>query len=701
MKERLKDRYFLIGVFFVFFAAVIVFQLAKLQIVNGKKYYENSRYIALKERKIVAPRGKITDRNMVPIAVNRQGFTVHIVKTDISNNEFNEMVLNLVKIFEKNGDSYNNTLSKYLTFNPITFNGQSEKNIKNWQVSKLGIKETDIMESAEDVFEYLRDKKFKIDEKYTDEEAYKIMTIRYEILLEQWKFDTGNSLCIAKDVSRETIAEVEEKSHMLPGISTDIEPVRQYIDAYYVSHVLGYVRPITEEQYEKWKDEGYSRNDIVGQTGIELEAERYLRGKDGYKMIEVNNNRVLTEGLNGVAAIPGNDIVLTIDMNLQKVATESLERTINEIRQKGGEKNFGDANAGSVVAIDVNTGEILVMANYPSYDPAVYLEGSDNKEAQQTIVALNNDSNSPQLNRAIKGKYAPGSTFKPLVAIAGLEEGVISPTNNVLSCDGPFDVDGKIFRCLEYPVSGHGNLTLTRALETSCNIYFNKLGISTTIDKIEKWAKYFGLGDYTGIDLGGESKGIIASKEYKMETFNDIWRPADTAQAAIGQLYNNFTPLQLANYISTLANGGKRYTPHIIKKVLKYDGSIVMEKEPEYEQVPVSPETIAAVKAGMVAVTTSIDGTAKDAFKDFPFEVAGKTGTAETGREATQSSNALFVCYAPADDPQIAVAVVIEKGVWGSYTAPVARDILIEYFGLNKKTDFDDKVDTEDVVFTR
>ncbi|HHW48985.1 MAG TPA: penicillin-binding protein 2 [Clostridiaceae bacterium] len=701
MKEKLKDRYFLLCVFFIFFTAVIVFQLVKLQIVNGNKYYEDSRYTALKERKVVAPRGKITDRNMVPIAVNRQGFTVHIVKTDISNDEFNEMLLNLVNIFEKNGDSYNNSLSKYLTFNPITFNGQSEKSIRNWQVSKLGIKDTEVMESPREVFEYMKDKKFKIDEKYTDEEAYKIMTIRYEILLDQWRFDTGNSLCIAKDVSRETVAEVEEKGHMLPGISTDIEPVRQYIDAYYVAHVLGYVRPITEEQYEKWKDEGYSRNDIVGQTGIELEAERYLRGKDGHKRIDVNNGVVLSEGLNGVPAIPGYDVVLTIDMNLQKVATESLERTINEIRQKGGNKNFGDANAGSVVAIDVNTGEILVMANYPTYDPAVYLEGPDNKEAQQIIKALNTDSNSPQLNRAIQGKYAPGSTFKPLIAIAGLEEGVISPTNNIINCGGSFDVDGKIFRCLEYPVSGHGNLTLTRALETSCNIYFHKLGISTTIDKIEKWARYFGLGDYTGIDLGGESKGIIASKEYKMATFNDVWRPADTAQSAIGQLYNNYTPLQLANYISTLANGGKRFKPHIIKKVLKHDGSIVIEKEPEYEQIPVKPETIAAVKAGMVAVTTSIDGTAKDVFKDFPFEVAGKTGTAETGREATQSSNALFVCYAPADNPQIAVAVVIEKGVWGSYTAPVARDILAEYFGLNKKTGFDDKVVTDDVIFTR
>lgn len=700
MKEKLKNRYFLLGAFFIFFGAIIILQLVKLQIVNGKKYYEDSRYITLKERKVPAPRGKITDRNGVALATNRQGFSIHIVKPELSSDEFNETILRLVKIFEKNGDQFNKTLSKYLTYDPITFNEQSEKNIQKWQNSKLGVKDAELMKEPVEVFNFLK-KKFKIDDKYTEKEAYSIMLIRYEILLEQWRFDTGNSLYLARDVSRETVAEIEENRHLLQGISTDVEPVRQYINASLAPHVLGYVRPITEEQYESWKDEGYSRNDIVGQLGIELEAERYLRGKDGQKRVELDNSGIPIDDINGVSALPGNDVTLTIDLNLQKVALKSLEENINSIRLRGGNKNFGDANAGSAVAIDINTGEVLVMANYPGYDPAVYLEPSDNKEAQKIIVELNKDSNSPQLNRAIKGKYAPGSTFKPLTAIAGLESGAITHTRNIINDSGVYDVDGKIFACLEYPRSGHGDLNLTRALETSCNIYFYKLGIQTGVDNIAKWARYFGLGEYTGIDLGGESRGIISSKEYKKETFNDIWRPADTAQTAIGQLYNNFTPLQLANYMSTLANGGKRYKPHLIKRVTKYDGSIVIEKEPEFEQVPVKPETLEAVKSGMVAVTSSIDGTAKEAFKDFPFEVAGKTGTAETGRESTQSSNALFVCYAPAENPQIAVAVVVEKGVWGSYVAPIARDILSEYFGLNKQNDFTDKVESESVVFTQ
>lgn len=697
-----KDRYFIVALCFILFGGIIVLQLVNLQIIHGKEYDEASQRRVVKERKVIAARGSILDRNGIPIAVNRQGFTVHIVKTDVDSEKFNEILLRLANILGKNNDTYSRQISKYLTFNPVTFNGRTWDEIKKWQMNEdiLGLKDNEVADEPEAVFRLFRDK-FKIDKKINDEDAYKIITLQYEILLDKWKFDNGGSICIAKNVSPFAVAEIEEKHHLLSGVITDIEPIRRYIDAKPAAHVLGYVRGITAEQYEYLQHEGYSKNDIVGQSGVELAAERYLKGNDGMKKVEVNVSGRLTDELFGKPAVPGNDIVLTLDMNLQKVAMESLERNIKLIREMGGKNNFGDADAGAVVALDVNSGEVLVAGAYPSYDPAIFIAGADDKDAQKAISDLNDPDNklTSEFNRAIAGTYAPGSTFKPLTAIAALEEGVITPQTPIYD-RGVVNIGGKDFFCLEFK-HGHGTLTLKPALETSCNIYFHEIGYRTGVDNISKWAKYFGLGSLTGIDIPGESKGILACREYKENVIKENWWIADTAQAAIGQIYHSFTPVQLASYIATIANGGKRYRPFLIKRVVKFDGSIVNETVPEYEQLPIKPETIDAIKDGMVAVTTSIDGTAQRAFKDFPFEVAGKTGTAETGRESKESSNALFVCYAPAHKPEIAVAVVVEKGVWGSYTAAIARDILEEYFGLNNRNRYDDIVEPCEAVFTR
>jgi penicillin-binding protein 2 len=250
-------------------------------------------------------------------------------------------------------------------------------------------------------------------------------------------------------------------------------------------------------------------------------------------------------------------------------------------------------------------------------------------------------------------------------------------------------------------LGAHGSLKLKRALETSCNIYFHELGCMIGIDNLEKWAKYFGLGEYTGIDIPGEYKGVRAGQESKTRIYNDIWRPADTAQTAIGQFNNAFTPVQMVRYIGALANGGKLYRPHVIKSIVKYDGSIVNETIPEYNVIPVSEYNMQAVREGMISVVHSEEGTASSVFGDFPMEVAGKTGTAETGQEVDESSNALFACYAPADAPEIAIVVVIEKGVWGSYTAPVAKAIIEEYFLLKNSNGSDSDSALYEAVFTR
>lgn len=697
----------MLGICFVMFFFIIIMRLVNLQIVEGEKYNIDSQRRVLKESTITAPRGKILDRYGVPIAVNRQGFTVEIVKTNVDTQQLNEMLYKLAMIFEKNNIGYKDSLTKYLTFAPVTFNGKPIEEIKSWETNKdrLGItKESDIQTTPQGLFKYLREEKFKIDAKYSDEQAYKIMKLRYEILIDNWNFSTGGTVLLATDVGIQVIAEIEERHHEFSGVITDVEPMRQYLDAGDEAHVLGYVRAINATQLESLKDEGYESNDIIGQTGIEKAAERYLRGKDGKKSIEVDISGRLTEQQESVPAIPGSDVVLTLDANIQKVAMESLKRNIEKIRVKGDKNNFGDANAGALVALDVNTGEVLAMASYPSFDPQVYLAGSEDKAAQLTITELNKDVNKPQFNRAIQGIYAPGSTFKPLVAIAALEEGIITPSQRIRD-PGTWTVPagGWTFKCLEFPNVGHGWLDLKKALETSCNIFFHMVGYNTGIDKLDKWAGYFGLGKKTSIDLPNEVAGYMSSKEVKKLLHdNDDWRPADTAQVSIGQFDNAFTPLQIASYISTIANGGKKYKPYIVKRVIKYDGSIVNETKPTFEQVPVKASTIAAVKEGMVAVTQSIDGTAKDYFTDFPYEVAGKTGTAQTaGKLATHSSNALFVAYAPADNPKIAIAVVVERGAWGSNTAPIARDVLDAYFGLKKANTGDVSLKPEEPVFTQ
>ncbi len=690
MKDKLNNRYLILALGFLVFGFIIIFRLFNLQIVEGERYNEDSQKRVLKESDIEAARGKIMDRNGVPVAINRQGFTVQLVKTSIDTAELNAMLLKLSDILNKNSEDHVDSLSKYLTFNPVTFADNTDKQIKSWQknANKLGLDEEDVKTTPAELFKYLRETKFKLDPSYTDEQAYRIMVFRYEILINNWNFVSGGTVSIATDVSMNTISEIEERHSEFPGVITTVEPVREYVNAFNEAHVLGYVRRISQTQYDNLKDEGYDNNDLIGFAGVEKTAERYLRGKNGKMSIEVDTSGRLTRKQESVAAIPGNDVFLTIDTNLQKVAMESLARNIDLIKNKqtvNNSNNFGDANAGAAVVLDVNTGAVLTMASYPSYDPSVYLAGSEDKLAQQTITFLNSqDPNKSQLNRTIQEIYAPGSTFKPLVGISALEKGVITPQRSTYYDPGHTRIGGRDLYCLEYPDRGHGALDLKRALETSCNIYFYLLGYDTGIDTLDYWAGYFGLGKKTGIDLPSEVAGYMSSIDLKKKLRNDIWRPADTAQVSIGQFDNAFTPLQMAGYIATIANGGKRYKPYIIKQVVRYDGSIANVTEPSYTQVPVKQATIDAIKQGMVAVTQSVDGTAYKSFLGLPFQVAGKTGTAQTSRGIERSPNALFVCYAPADKPKIAIAIVIEKGAWGSNVAPIARDIIDEYFGLKK-----------------
>lgn len=702
MKKILKDRFFILGFFVVVGVVIIIFRLFNLQIVEGQQYYEYSQRGVLQERIIKAPRGRILDRNGIPIAVNRMGFSVQIAYVKMSAEERNRMIFNLVQIFEKNNEIYKSLLDDYFLYDTMEFGPKikdSQDKAYSW-AKEIGLKiEKNVDITPQYIFKLLK-QKYELSDEYEDKDAAKVIKVCYDLQIKGYSIRAP--LTLIKDVKWETVAEIEERHHELPGVTTDWEPFREYIDSFYVGHILGYIRGIDADEYEALKSKGYGYNDLIGKTGVEKSAEEYLRGLDGKRTIEVDTNGRFYRNLSYTPAEPGKDVVLTIDLRLQKAVYESVEKNIQRIREKGGEGNFGDANAAAVVVLDVKTGEVLAMLSYPTFDPAIFLAGAGNKEAQQKILELNNDSvNTPLLNRPIQGLYAPGSTFKPLTAIAGLEEGIIK-VNEIIRDDGIYYIDGMKFECLEYRhgLGAHGNLTIERALATSCNIFFHILGKETGIDNLDKWAKNFGLGEYTGIDLPGEYKGNRNSRDYKAEMFHEAWYPADTAQAAIGQLFNQFTPLQIANYVSSIANGGYKYTPHVIKRITDYDGTVVKEIEPVFEKIPVSEETIEAVKKGMVAVTNSIDGTAVTVFDSLPYKVAGKTGTAQTGR-LNESDNGLFVCYAPADNPRVAIAVVVEKGVWGSNTAPIALDILKKYFELYDIKNVSDSAKSDEVVFTR
>lgn len=698
MKKFFKDRHTIISIVLVLIFAVIVYQLANLQLIQGESFLAQSQGYNLRSRQILAERGNILDRYGVPIAVNSTSFYMTLVNTGKSSDDMNEMMYKLIKIFEKNGDKYSDTFSKYLSSKPVKFGSlllNSQDRIKVLK-NATGYRFTGLDQDSapEEFYEYFRDTVFKIDtEKYKEPDIYKIMTLRFEVM--------SINPILAKAISAKTVAEIEERTDEFPGAIIDLEPSRKYIDAQYAAQLIGYVRTINEQELAKRKDEGYKGDDIIGKSGIELTAEGYLRGTNGYRRIEIDESGK-TKIVSEEPVKPGSDVVLTIDMRLQKVAMESLEKNIKNIREIKHSRNFKDAYAGAAVAIDVNTGEVLALASYPSFDPSIFLASPEDKEAQKAIQALSDPKNTTtsEYNRAIAGSYTPGSTFKPLVGIAGLEENKINPYEKYL--DKGYEIyDNMLLGSIEYRTyhGGLGWVNMIQAIQKSSNPYFYNAGVKTGIDNIVKWATRFGLGQKTGIDLIGEEKGIISSKEYKATINPYIWGSADTAQSSIGQLYNSFTPIQLANYVATIANGGKHFKPHVIKRVVKYDGSIVTETKPEYELLPVKKQNMSIIQQGMIAVANSEDrgGTAANAFVELlPIKVAGKTGTAETeSKDQTRSSNALFICYAPADKPQIAVAVVVERGVLGAYTAPIAKDILKAYFDNNgaKAQDFTAKTD--------
>ncbi|NLY43655.1 MAG: penicillin-binding protein 2 [Clostridiaceae bacterium] len=691
--EKIKNRYFIISILIVMVGLTFIYRLMQLQIVRGEEYKEQSERRLHKSVSVKAPRGEILDTYGRPLATNRMGFSIEIHKTVISSDEFNNMLLRLINLLEANGDSYIDTLP--ISRSPFEFTFTDSEEVKKeqrereWKKAK-GFNEND---TATQVIEKLA-KKYKVKNGYTDDEIRKIVGILYE--METRGFSVHTPITIATDVSSKTVMQLEEQHMDFPGINIITEPIRYYVHGETAAHILGRVGIIFpeeylayKEEYEKTKDEKklYAMNAVLGKDGMEKILEPYLKGKDGTSSIEQDIEGNITQVLASEPPVPGDNVMLTIDIELQKVAERSLRETIEKIRAEGmeiirknpGKKNVGeDASSGAVVVMDVNTGAILAMATYPTYNPAKFNE---------QYTSLLNDPLKPMLNRAISGTYPPASTFKMLTAIAALEENIITPETQIrdlgLYTYYPGDPKACWIYQAEYGYGNHGYENVTEAIKDSCNYFFYEVGRRLTIEKLEEYGKKFGLGQLTGIELPGEEKGIFAGKEYR-EQLGEQWWPGETLSAAIGQMHT-FTPIQMVSYISTLANGGTRYKPYLIKRIKTYDNSKkVFETQPEVVcKLDIDPKNLKAVLEGMKGVTQG-DGSVSHLFKDFPVTVAGKTGTAEVGI-GRGSNNGVFAGFAPFDNPKIAVVVVIEHGRTGANTAPVVRDIFAHYLGIDDK----------------
>ncbi|MFZ5631797.1 MAG: penicillin-binding protein 2 [Bacillota bacterium] len=482
---------------------------------------------------------------------------------------------------------------------------------------------------------------------------------------------------VAVNVSQETVNRIEEQRLELPGVNIDIEPVRSYPYGDLLGEVLGYVREITGEQLEAHKDEGYHMGDSFGQVGLENTYESYLRGIDGARQVEVDAQGRPVRNLGFKQPVPGNNLVISVDHRLQRVAQDAVASAIQQARHYGYAKvPAGKTISGAAVVIDVNTGEVLAMASIPSYDLNIF-------SGSLTAMKYNELLSTGALrNHAIQSTYTPGSTFKMATATALLENKIVDINTSI------FDPGYYKYK-RDWKPGGHGVVNVVKALKDSCDTFFYTFGAIAGPDRMGKYAAEYGLGQVTGIDLPGEETGRVASRELKKKIWagnewESQWHEYDSMDMAIGQQETKVTAVQLANYTATIANGGTMYRPRLAQKVIAPDGTELKVFQPEViKKVNVSKETLDIVRQGMHEV--AIDGgTAAGAFWGAPYTAAAKTGTAELG-DAAKNAHALFTAFAPYEKPEVAVSVIIEYGGKGSAIGgPVARKILDTYFDLKK-----------------
>lgn len=674
-KERNdRIRYNIITIIVYLIGILLLLQLFNLQIVHGQEYRETSNTKLTRESLLKADRGSIRDSSGTLLAGAEAQYSVVLYKTKVNNENLNNTILNVLNVLSTNGDSYVDNF--LIDINPYRFKLSEEVSQKKWKKAN----NIDEDATAEEAFNYFKNKyEIKTD---NVEDARKIMAIRYEISYKG--YSNTKSIEIAENISEKSMLELNEKNSEFAGVEIVSEPVRVYPLGKTASHIIGRIGQIEESELEGNEDI-YDQNDIIGKAGIEYTFEKYLKGTDGIKQIDMDVDGTTTGEYISKEAVSGSDIILTIDSKLQAVTEEALKNNIEKIASGGFGRSY-PADAGAAVVMNVKTGEVLAMASYPDYDPSSFVNGIDTETWNYYI----NGDTKPLENKAISAMYSPGSTFKMATAIAGLQEGKITTTETIRDT-GVYKKYNSSWKC--WNTSGHGRIAVSDAIKKSCNYFFYELGDRLGIDTLAKYAYYLGLGHKTGIELKGEISGVLASNKIA-EQENRVWNPGETISAAIGQSYNTFTPIQMAKYVSMVANRGKKLDVTIVKSIVNPDGSEVSRDEYENEvhqklgleddnteEMSFDEKNIDAILEGMRGVTSESGGTAYSIFQGFNIEVGGKTGSAQTG--VKDKTNAWFVGFAPFDDPEIAIVVFVRNGGHGNYTAEVARDVIAQYFGMN------------------
>ena len=636
--KRDKQRYIILIVCCVLCFLIFFVRVFELQIVEADKYVAQAAGITTITAPIKAARGEILDCYGRPIATNREGYNIIFNYASIKRDTINDTILSLVKLVKDVEIKDDLPIS---ATEPYTFTGTESSVNRMLDMLRLAHYAT-----PENCFTELV-KKYSLEDRDRATQRT-IMGIRYT--MDRAGFSISVPYTFAEDVGSNIMTRVsEDPQYSENGVAIEIASFRKYEASSVAPHIIGELGAIDAKNWEKYKEKGYSYNDKVGKSGIEKACENELRGQDGTITYSVNSKGKILSSTVTKEPVAGNTVRLTIDKNIQLSAQAALAETV---------KSIPTATTGAAVAINIKTGGVLASANYPTYTYDQY---------KKDYKALADDPAHPLFDRAFNGTYPPGSVFKPAVACAALQAGVVT-AGETITCTGKYRrFDNYQPHCMHV----HGPMNITNALSKSCNYYFFEAGYRLGIKRLNEYCLAFGLGDYTGVEVS-ENKGILAGPSSK-----EHWFDGYTLSASIGQSDNSFTPLQLAAYTATIANDGIRYKTTLVDKIMSYSQSEVVKqnKATVLNKVNVNKNVIDTVKNGMLSVTE--DGTGSRIFKDYSITVGGKTGTAETTKGV---DNAVFIAFAPYDDPEIAVAVVVEHGKFGTYAGNLVKSIFSSYF---------------------
>lgn len=665
MKSIYKSARTTIAVVLIFVTLFgFAFELYDIQITNNEYYAAQNNTVKTYTVPLEAARGEIVDRNGNPLVINRQGNNIVLdaayFPSSKENKRRNAIILNLINLFNSNKEEYVHNLPLKLKGGKIAF--FTKKDDENFEADIATMKSKDMFNlqdyaTAQNCFDAMIEKYELEDylEKYGTETALEIGNVRYE--LTRLLFSVSNPVTIADDVSDKTVAKIKENGEKYEGADVRVVAYREYTDSTLAPHIIGTVRKINAEEYAELKSEGYGITDEIGESGIESAMEPYLRGTPGEKTVTIDADGNVTEEITK-EPVRGDTIVLTIDKDLQKLAQKKLGSICRSVDIYH--------STGAVVVEDCNNGEILAAASYPSYDLNDYYEHYSDLASQRLT---------PLYNRFALGTYAPGSTFKPMMAIAALQEGEITE-DTIFVCDKYMKVADHTFKCAHT----HGSENVRGALKDSCNIFFYNCARRLGIEKMNLYGSMLGLGEKTGVEIP-EAKGILAGPDYRKQ-FDRIWAPGDTVQAAIGQSDNLFSPLQLCNYSATIANGGTRYQMHFVKSRISNSTDVVTDTGINVVQtLDVSEKNLKIVQSGMRYVATN-GGPAK-VFNRLDTKVACKTGTSTVVVNGVKHNNGFLITYAPYDSPEISVASAIEMAGSGSSTSEITSSVIDYYYSHN------------------